>query len=148
MFLFEIRFCKWCFFLPKFSMNLKKLLRGRVSHHLPSLAMHHLPSLACPKKRLHTKRRKNVPTFLALCLKTGWLWSNFMGHLSHWSGGGHILLPMEWQLSPGQSRKQSVAAIRGGHSEVTSRRCSEKFQKLSKSQNLGEQLRGILPTHC
>eukprot|EP00434_Breviolum_minutum_P019363 symbB.v1.2.017070.t1/scaffold1283.1/size126978/9 len=40
----------------------------------------------------------------------------------HRPGGGHILLPMEWQLSPGQSRKQSVAAIRGGHSEVTSRR--------------------------
>ena len=46
-------------------------------------------------------------------------------------GGGHLLLPMEWQLSPGQSRKQSVAAMRGGDSsEVPSRRPLENPPKI------------------
>lgn len=27
---------------------------------------------------------------------------------------GYLLLPMEWQLSPGQSRKQSIGAMRRG----------------------------------
>ena len=38
--------------------------------------------------------------------------------------GGYVLLPMEWQLSPGQARKQTVAATRVAGSDLRSKRSS------------------------
>lgn len=38
--------------------------------------------------------------------------------------GGYVLLPMEWQLSPGQARKQTVAATRVAGGDLRSKRSS------------------------
>lgn len=43
--------------------------------------------------------------------------------------GGYLLLPMEWQLSPTQSRKQSVAALRKAPSTSWERRGRAEFQE-------------------
>eukprot|EP00435_Cladocopium_sp_Y103_P002956 s2625_g1.t1 len=48
-------------------------------------------------------------------------------------GSGYVLLPMEWQLSPGQARKQTVAATRVAGSDLPSKRSSESWSRCLQS---------------
>ncbi len=143
MFFLKIIFVK-CFF-SKLCMNLMKLLRGivgttpsdsNVCGNVKGLKSDnsYLLSLAWKKKVAYQNFQK-IPTFwVPFSQKT----TVFYGFWPGLPGGGHLLLPMEWQLSPGQSRKQSVAAMRGGDSpEVPSRRPLEKTPKNPKVWNAG-----------